>query len=646
MLKKAIHVKSIVNNLTRIRTLFIYTTTTIIIILLLLTVQTTTVLSDHIMDFSGASYTHVAYESWRPCLNGYVRFDIQTKSIVGTLAYIDDKGKYDFFYLKLVEGKLRLLFNLGSERQALNVEYIINDNYWHTIEIQRNGRITTLIVDNGKVQNSTITEKEDLYFGGSTANEYQSSLFYFGGIPTMLERHNYGNLSSYDVYLQPRFKGKMRNIVYKNCTKKLVKPVQQQMEGVSLIDDNNCNHSKCKHGVCMIKDDSYWCLCDETSEGMTCEDEKKSSALTFKGKQYLSYQIMNSIESYDNETLSFKFKTNKQYGLIFYASNDGDENQRFLICFERGNLLIEYRLNSNVSLEWRPILTSTGLTNSLITSLTNGGNGNGLMSTLLYNWNNGGINGGSIALSDDKWHLLRITRRHTILDLTLDDEYHVVTTHDQPLQGQLKIKQIYLGGTTDDIHRSTCNYKFQGCLKDVVYSIGNERLELTQTYLDNDSSMKIKTHGNIIKAACETIMESITFLTSNSYLTIDLINDTKWNQNYDEQIELSFRTTENYGILFYAIGTSKNVDQSFFGLDLFDGFLYLTINIEGRRNTSKRKEITNRRYNDGNQHHIRIHIRRHTGGLDISVFIDQESEERFSTAGKRNKLHVSPCILG
>ena len=53
--------------------------------------------------FSAGPNSYVAFDSWRPCLNGYVRFDIRTNAHDGTLAYIDDQGKFDFFYLKLIE---------------------------------------------------------------------------------------------------------------------------------------------------------------------------------------------------------------------------------------------------------------------------------------------------------------------------------------------------------------------------------------------------------------------------------------------------------------------------------------------------------------------------------------------------------------
>lgn len=131
--------------------------------------------------FSGGTNSYIAFDSWRACLTDYIRFDIRTSIDDGTLAYIDDRGRFDFFYLKILQGKLRLLFNLGNDRQALNVNLKINDDQWHTILIQRNGHITSMNIDHGRAENFTITHSEDLFFGGANHREYDASLFYFGG---------------------------------------------------------------------------------------------------------------------------------------------------------------------------------------------------------------------------------------------------------------------------------------------------------------------------------------------------------------------------------------------------------------------------------------------------------------------------------
>ena len=136
---------------------------------------------DNTFVFSSGVNTYIAFESWRPCLTGSVSFEIRTTIDDGTVAYIDDRGKFDFFYLKILQGKLRLLFNLGNDRQALNVNTNINDDQWHRILIERNGKLTRLTIDDQQKSSSILTHSEDLYFGGATYEEYEASPFYFGG---------------------------------------------------------------------------------------------------------------------------------------------------------------------------------------------------------------------------------------------------------------------------------------------------------------------------------------------------------------------------------------------------------------------------------------------------------------------------------
>ena len=136
--------------------------------------------------FATGSNTYIAVDSWRPCLTGFLRFDIRTNASDGTLAYIDDRGKFDFFYVKLIEGKVRLLFNLGNDRQALFVNRKVNDDQWHTILVERYGKMTGLTIDHWQERVLTMTHAEDLFFGGATFDEYEASPLYFGGKSTFL----------------------------------------------------------------------------------------------------------------------------------------------------------------------------------------------------------------------------------------------------------------------------------------------------------------------------------------------------------------------------------------------------------------------------------------------------------------------------
>ncbi|CAF3641513.1 unnamed protein product [Adineta steineri] len=521
--------------------------------------------------FSAAPNTYISFDSWHPCLTGYVRFDIRTNSKDGTLAYIDDRGKFDFFYLKLLEGKPRLLFNLGSDRQAINVNMKINDDKWHTILIKRNGQTTTLSIDNGYAQNSTVTHSEDLYFGGATYNEYESSPFYFGGIPAILERPSSGNLSSFDVYMQPRFRGQLRNIIYKNCTNShLIQPIHTSISGgVSLIPDHHCSGINCSIGICLITDDSYRCLCDETNyQGTHCQNERRTNELTFQGKQYFKYDLLDSILS-SNEIITFEFKTNHYNGLLFQLIDS-----QIYIKLKQGQLLIEYRLNNN---SWHESLTKD-----------------------LY-------------LIDNQWHYVQIKRKSEQI-IILVDQHYLTFENDMKIDQLFRFHEIFIGGT----HQLNIE-KFHGCIKDISI-IFNENLIIDL----NKSSINIHEYSSIRNKNCKSLINPIQFLTQSSYISFQL-------KNISKQISISFRfeTYSSDSILLYS-----QSNQDFLGFDLIDGFLYFTINTNKKRhrqelfqqrfNDGQTHYIqTNiRNYQGGLEFNITIDYRH-----DINIFLENISTE-------------------
>ncbi|CAF3710007.1 unnamed protein product [Rotaria sp. Silwood1] len=469
--------------------------------------------------FSAKSNSYIAFDSWHPCLTGYVRFDIRTNIHDGTLAYIDDRGKFDFFYLKLIQGKLRLLFNLGNDRQALNVNMKINDDKWHTILIKRNGQTTILSIDNGLVQNSTITHSEDLYFGGAIYNEYQASPFYFGGIPSILERPSSGNLSSFDVYMQPRFRGQLRNLIYKNCTNPhLIKPVPIDIsDGVSLIPNQHCSSTICGIGICLINDTSYKCLCDETYyQGSNCQYERQTNELTFHGKQYLKYDFINLISSV-SELITFEFKTNHYDGLLFQLIDS-----HIYIKLKQGQLFIEYRFNNS----WYESSTKN-----------------------LY-------------LIDNQWHYVQIKRKYGQITILID-QYYLDFENDIKINYLFNFTQILIGGN-NDLNQE----KFYGCLKDISI-IFNENLTIDF----NQSLINIYEYGLIYNLNCKSLINPIQFLTSSSFISFNL-------SNFYQQLNISFRfeTYSSNCILLYS-----QSNQDFLGFDLIDGFFFLTFNINKKR---------------------------------------------------------------
>ncbi|CAF3046431.1 unnamed protein product [Rotaria sp. Silwood2] len=535
--------------------------------------------------FSAGPNSYVAFDSWRPCLNGYVRFDIRTNANDGTLAYIDDRGKFDFFYLKLIEGKLRLLFNLGNDRQALNVNMKINDDQWHTILIKRDGQTTILSIDNGLASNSTITYSEDLYFGGTTHNEYQASPFYFGGIPAALERPSNGNLSSFDVYMQPRFRGRLRNLIYKNCTNsRLIQPVHLQISGgVSLLQNHHCSSQLCGVGICLITDTNYKCLCDETDyQGEHCEYERKPNELTFNGKNYLKYSFNQTLLSI-NEIIQFQFKTNHYNALLFHIIE-----QNLYIKLKQGQIIIEYRSN-----------------NQLYESSTK-----------------------DLYLIDNQWHYVQIKRKYEQITMMID-EYHLQLENDIKIDQLSNLKDIFIGGNTNE------NFdKYYGCLKDISIIIND-----TLTYSISDYFLNIQ-NNNENNLRCSSLLNPIEFLISSSFLSFELSEYLQQMINYQLNISFHFQTYSSDAILLYS---TNKFNDDFLGFDLIDGFFYITINLNKKK---QRQELFQQRFNNGQTHFIFLHIQGYQGGLEFNVTMNYRQSTRIIVRHSSSKVHLHTLTIG
>ncbi|CAF1409141.1 unnamed protein product [Adineta ricciae] len=505
---------------------------------------------------------------------------MRTNAKDGTIAYIDDRGKFDFFYLKLLEGKLRLLFNLGSDRQAINVNMKINDDQWHTILIRRNGQSTTLSIDNGFVQNSTVTHSEDLYFGGAVHNEYEASPFYFGGIPAILERPSSGNLSSFDVYMQTRFRGQLRNIIYKNCTNPhLIQPNQIDISGgVSLIPDRFCAGKNCGSGICLITENNYACLCDETNfQGNHCQYEQPPNELTFHGKQYLKYDLFNSISS-RNEILTFEFKTNHYNGLLFQLIDS-----QIYIKLKQGQLLIEYRLNNN---SWYESSTK------------------------------------DLSLIDNQWHYVQIKRKSGQITMLID-QYYIPLDNDYSIDEIFHFKEIFIAGNTN-FHLE----KFYGCLKDISMTF-NENFTIDL----NKSSTSFHEFGFERNLSCQSLINPIQFLSPTSFISLQLTD-------LFQQTNISFRFEAYSSNSVILYGQSN---QYFLGLDLIDGFFYLTINVNDKQH---RQELFQQRINDGQSHYIQLNFKHSQGEMDIEITMDYRQNAKLSIKDTAARMFLQTLTIG
>jgi hypothetical protein len=83
----------------------------------------------------GSQNSFAQYRKWYTGLNGSLELEFKTEQPNGLVLYTDDGGTYDFFELKLVEGALRLRYNLGGGAQIITVGRDLHDSHWHKVQV-------------------------------------------------------------------------------------------------------------------------------------------------------------------------------------------------------------------------------------------------------------------------------------------------------------------------------------------------------------------------------------------------------------------------------------------------------------------------------------------------------------------------------
>ena len=215
----------------------------------------------------GSQTSFAKFPKWRPCQNGSFTFEFNTAHQNGLLMYMDDGGKFDFLELKLVGGVIRLRLNLGEGTTILTVGQNLNDRQWHKVEVARSEEDTTLIVD--KESQTQKSQGSEFAFGNLTKN----SFMFVGGMPITYSA-KLSLLALPSVMFEPRYGGSVRNILYSNCGKPLVREDMIESRGVRTNSLDLCEEENpCKHqGICISTDTGSICDCSGTEyEGQLCE---------------------------------------------------------------------------------------------------------------------------------------------------------------------------------------------------------------------------------------------------------------------------------------------------------------------------------------------------------------------------------------
>lgn len=94
--------------------------------------------SAFLLDGSQSSFAQ--FRKWYTGLNGTLELEFKSDQPNGLVLYTDDGGTYDFFELKLVEGVLRLRYNLGGGAQIITVGRDLHDGHWHKVQVCKQTR--------------------------------------------------------------------------------------------------------------------------------------------------------------------------------------------------------------------------------------------------------------------------------------------------------------------------------------------------------------------------------------------------------------------------------------------------------------------------------------------------------------------------
>ncbi|XP_066884053.1 neurexin 3 isoform X6 [Kogia breviceps] len=540
------------------------------------------------LEFMGLPNQWARYLRWDASTRSDLSFQFKTNVSTGLLLYLDDGGVCDFLCLSLADGHVQLRFSMDCAETAVLSNKQVNDSSWHFLMVSRD-RLRTVLVLDGEGQSGELQPQRpymdvvsDLFLGGVPADIRPSALTLDG------------------VQAMAGFKGLILDLKYGNSEPQLL-----GSQGVQLDAEGPCGERPCENGgTCFLLDGHPTCDCSTTGYGgklcsedvsqgpglshlMLSEQAREENVATFRGSEYLCYDLsQNPIQSSSDE-ITLSFKTWQRNGLILHTGKSADY--------------------VNLALKDGAV--------SLVINL-----GSGAFEAIVEP-----VNG---KFNDNAWHDVKVTRNlrqhsgigHAMVTISVDGILTTTgyTQEDYTMLGSDDF--FYVGGSpsTADLPGSPVSNNFMGCLKEVVYKNNDIRLELSRLARIGDTKMKI--YGEVV-FKCENVatLDPINFETPEAYISLP-----KWNTKRMGSISFDFRTTERNGLILFTHGkpqerkdarSQKNTKVDFFAVELLDGNLYLLLDMGS--GTIKVK-ATQKKANDGEWYHVDIQRDGRSGTISVN----------------------------
>ncbi|XP_050949354.1 neurexin 2a isoform X10 [Labeo rohita] len=549
------------------------------------------------LEFDGLPGQWVRYGPWEAGATGELSFTMKTNISKAVVLYLDDGGNCDFLELLINDGRLQLRFAIHcGEPASLHMETHVNDERWHRVLLTRNYRETMLAMDGESKVAEVKSKRREMMV---------ASDLYVGGIPPDVRL---SALTSSTVKYEPPFRGLIANLKLGETPPALLdsQGVKNDLEYLC-TKQNPCSNG----GRCSIHDSEVLCDCSNTGyKGKYCtealqqvlgglahltlksqapgaaplmatpaagdpESGQVESVATFKGNEFFSYDLSQKPIQSSTDEITLSFRTLQRNGLLLHTGKSADY--------------------VNLSLKSGAVCLVINLGSGAFEALVEPSDGK---------------------FNDNAWHAVRVSRNLRQVTISVDGLLTTTgyTQEDYTMLGSDDF--FYVGGSpnTADLPGSPVSNNFMGCLKDVVYTNNEFRLELSRLAELRDP--KVTLHGDLT-FRCEDVaaLDPVSFDMPTAYVTLP-----RWNAKKTGSVSFDFRTTEPNGLLLFSHGRPQGSKDhrpkvDFFAMELLEGFLYLLMDMGSG---SIKMKVGNKKVNDGEWCHVDFQREGRKGSISVN----------------------------
>ncbi|XP_056302734.1 neurexin 2a isoform X1 [Danio aesculapii] len=299
------------------------------------------------------------------------------------------------------------------------------------------------------------------------------------------------------------------------------------------------------------------------------------SVATFKGNEFFNYDLSQKPIQSSTDEITLSFRTLQRNGLLLHTGKSADY--------------------VNLSLKSGAVCLVINLGSGAFEALVEPSDGK---------------------FNDNAWHAVRVSRNLRQVTISVDGLLTTTgyTQEDYTMLGSDDF--FYVGGSpnTADLPGSPVSNNFMGCLKDVVYTNNEFRLELSRLAELRDP--KVTLHGDLT-FRCEDVaaLDPVSFDAPTAYVTLP-----RWNGKKAGSVSFDFRTTEPNGLLLFSHGRPQGSKDrrprvDFFAMELLDGFLYLLMDMGSG---SIKIKVGNKKVNDGEWCHVDFQREGRKGSISVN----------------------------